>query len=61
MRAQLVVSLVLLADLQMLILLEPGTWVAMSLALMAATVVLIVRISRRLIRSMRQSNSERNP
>ena len=54
MKAGLVVSLVLLADLQALILLEPGTWVAMTIIAMAAVAFLVVRISRRLIRSHAQ-------
>ena len=61
MRAQLVVLLVLLADLEAFIALEPGVWVPLTIITMTATAVLVVRISRRLIRSMRQSNHERNP
>jgi hypothetical protein len=52
-RTQLVVLLVLWVDLQLLILLEPAAWAAMTVIIMAAMAVLIVRISRRLIRPMR--------
>ena len=56
MRAQLVVLLVLLADLEAFIALEPAVWVPLAIIIMAAMVVLVVRISRCLIRSMRKSN-----
>ena len=48
MKAGLVVSLVLLADLQALIL-QPAVWVALTLIVMAAMAVLVIRIARALI------------
>jgi hypothetical protein len=55
-RTQLVVLLVLLADLEAFIALEPAVWVPLTIITMAAVAVLVVRISRCLIRSIRKSN-----
>jgi hypothetical protein len=55
-RTQLVVLLVLLADLEAFIALEPAVWVPLTIITMAAVAVLVVRISRCLIRSMRKPN-----
>jgi hypothetical protein len=55
-RTQLVVLLVLLADLEAFIALEPAVWVPLTIITMTAVAVLVVRISRCLIRSMRKSN-----
>jgi hypothetical protein len=55
-RTQLAVLLVLLADLEAFIALEPAVWVPLTIITMTAIVVLVVRISRCLIRSMRKSN-----
>ena len=49
MRTQLVVLLVLLADLELFILLEPTVWVPLTIIAMAAMAVLIVRIVRALM------------
>lgn len=55
-RTQLAVLLVLLADLEAFIALEPAVWVPLTIITMAAVAVLVVRISRCLIRSIRKSN-----
>jgi hypothetical protein len=55
-RTQLVVLLVLLADLEAFIALEPAVWVPLTIITMTAVAVLVVRISRCLIRSIRKSN-----
>lgn len=52
----MVVLLVLLADLEAFIALEPAVWVPLTIITMAAVAVLVVRILRCLIRSIRKSN-----